>query len=254
MLKQLYEQAQRVDAAWVDRHTDDLLKAIRAGLRDDDQRVMAVDLLLHIFPHLMWRDDLKAWEPIINEAVERVGQPRDVEGKQAEYVITESFIIQRLDHSSKVKQSRKRKRRRLNPRKLYEDYMILLMTLCCTRQIDAPAYRATELLRFARTVNHQAIYHRTYTAMACIYNTKGDHAKALDLAQMAYDYWRGQKRSELDVAMSAHEMARACTGLGESDAAAMWLQIAQDTLNGSDYVELTTHVTQQAKKIVSNSA
>jgi len=225
------------DPEWVTAHTADLYVLINSGLKGDST-TEAVKALLLVYPHAVQQQDLKRWAKLANKALRSIQDTKPYipdHGQCAEHLIANRFVLRRLDHMANVRQTGRRRRRvRINPRELFETYLIMTMVLFYRDALVMTQQRINEILAFARTINHTHIYFKTYQALAYIYNQQANHQQALTYANLSYNYFDAQG-DVLERALSAQALADAYAGLNQSSEAALWRDAAANLILQTRY-------------------
>jgi len=229
------------DLGWVVQNSDDLYDYIKSAVMNPATQAEGVEVLLRTYPHLVHMDAMKSWHHLIKQTVSEVihREPiSDDQSEQEDYLISSHYILRRLNHE-KTRVRRKTKRRprfRVNARELYEDYLILLMTLFSETKIDIDERHITDVLDFARDVNNVSLYNKTYQTLAMIYASKGEIDHALDHAELAYRYFTRHK-DILDAAITAYVLGTIYQQKGQFEDADQWLQIATDHITETRYAD-----------------
>jgi len=230
-------QANHTDPTWVATHTTDLYALINTGLKGDTPED-AVRALLMIYPHAVQQQDLKRWAKLSNTALRRIQDAKPYipdDGQCAEYLIANHFVVRRLDHMANVRQTGRRRRRvRINPRELFETYLIMQMTLFYRDALAMTEDRINAMLAFARTINHAHIYFKTYQALAYIYNHQNNPERALVYANLSYNYFDAQ-HDVLERALCAQALADAYAERNQNSEAVAWRDAAATLLSQTRY-------------------
>jgi len=230
-------KSNHTDPLWIAEHTDALYQWISTRLKSGDHEE-AVQALLLVYPHAVQQEQLKRWAKLSDTALRRIQDNKPYipdNGQCAEYLIAGRFVLRRLNHMANVRKTGRRRRRvRVNPRELFETYLIMTMTLFYRDAITMSHERINILLSFARTINHSQISFKTYQALAHIYNEQGQHERALLYANLSYNFF-DSREDYIERALSAQALADAYAGLGNNSEAAMWRDATDNLLQQTRY-------------------
>lgn len=227
--------------AYIETNAEAIHTAIDTGLQDETTEASAADLLLMIFPRLMVSCHVKRWVRLIERAVRNLVESPMVsypETRCPEYVIEGQYILRRLDHSLTVRPMKTRRRRtRINPRQMYENYLLLTLTLFFQGKLMLDHARIKDMLAFARMINHPQLYNKLYQVMGVIYNQQGDYERARLHAEMSFRYFDRQD-DMLESAQSAHAIAMALRGQSQTGKADEWEKLAKERIKETCYAKL----------------
>ena len=223
---------------WLISNSDLLYETIEHDLQHPGRQTQALDAFLTLFPIMVRSETLKQWVSLADHATRQViALPQDkTRIKESEWLIGSRYLIRRMDHTENLRPppSKRRRRVRINPRQLYEQYLLLLMVFFCEHKHKFDERHITQMLAFARSVNHPFLYYKSYQAVAVIYNEWQRYDQAQTFAALSYEYFQ-RIGSDLEVALSAYEQSNALRGLGDEAAAETWLEAARKHAAAADY-------------------
>jgi hypothetical protein len=228
----------RDQQAWLINNSDMLYETIEHDLQHPGRQKQALDAFLTLFPVMVRSEALKQWVSLAQHAVRQVvALPKSKPNPNGSlWLIGNRYAIQHMNYTENLRPapSKRRRRVRINARQLYEQYLLLLMTFFCEHNREIDERHITQMLRFARSVNHVFLSHKTYQAIAVIYNEWQSFGKAKELAGLSYAYFE-RTGNAFEAAFSAYEVANALRGLADDQGAAAWLEIArQNAANSND--------------------
>ena len=238
------------DRDWIDEHAVALYKAINKDIRKPETIGHAVDTLLKLYPRLIGRDDIKKWVKVSERALTKLNIEQRIPKKapdRIEYLINSQYVIKRADHSTTVITKTKRKRHRLNPRQMFETYLILTMTLYQRNEINLSQDRIDDMLAFARTINSPHHYYKLYQIIAYVLAGQLHTRQALIYGQQAYDYFV-KVGDKIEQAFSASALARAYQ-MEDREQALHWLDIAAELLSKTSFTGQHGYVSLQTANI-----
>lgn len=228
---------------WVQANADDLFDIIDNEMRDPDTVSLAAYRITLIFPHLIAlvgslfqsRHDIKAWARLIDNVLCKLDiTPNNRDPLRPEYVFHPLCVIQRVDHTTKVRQKTRRRRFRLNPRQMFESYLIIVMYLLFYDEMDVPPEIIADLLALARMVNSQHHYHKLYQILAVVYTMDKNTDRAVSLGNLAFEYFN-QTGNAIEAGLTALILAQVYTTMNVDDKVSHWLNIAVGQIPEAHY-------------------
>jgi len=238
------------DPQWVEEYGKDLYKAVNKGIRKPETIGPAVDTMLKLYPRLIGRDDIKKWVKVSEKALAKLGIEQRIPKKdptRIEYLINSQYVVKRADHSTTVITKTKRKRHRLNPRQMFETYLILTMTLYYRRQITIDQQRIDDMLAFARTINSPHHYYKLYQTIAFVLARQLHSRQAAIYGKHAYDYFVKTKDKN-EQAFCAAALANAYQPF-DARQALHWLDIAAELMSKTSYTGQHGYVSKETANI-----
>lgn len=229
-----------LDRVWVHENAPLYYRDINKAIRRPELIGPAVDLLLRFYPRMIGHDDIKKWVKLSEKALVRLGIEQRVPKKEPdriEYLISGAYVLKRADHSTTVITKTKRKRHRLNPRQMFETYLILTTTLFYRGQLTINQTRIEDMLAFARTVNNPHHYHKLYQTISLILGTQFKPKQAIFYGTAAFEFFEGQKNRQ-EMAICAAALANAYgtySAPGSLDAGLYWINKASELMVKLNY-------------------
>ena len=224
-----------LDPAWVNENAESLYEQIEQEIRDPKTLSTAVKRITLMMPRLIGREDIRQWVRLSESALRKMNldvSTRDP--RRPEYTFGSDYVLKRLDHTTPIIQRAKRRRHRISPRKIYETYLILLMGLYYRNELSITPEVIDDMLAFARVVNDQHIYHKVYQTLSVVLTQSQSNGRAILFGEIAYKYFESVN-NQLEMALSAHALARAHYLAQDWEKTKHWLDQAADLFVPEQY-------------------
>lgn len=186
-----------------------------------------INHLLTTFPDNLTKEDNHDWVRLAGNTIRQLSLQRSTgDPLQPEYILSDIMIVKRTATPNALSRA-KRQRRRINPPRQIETYMILFLAHYFAGGITAlqlPAH-IQHLLAFARRVNTPHTTFKTYQILALLYEDLDQLNTAEHFGLLAFNHFRRQN-NELETAISAHILGATYNHLGNPTQARYFFEIA----------------------------
>ncbi|GEM_PF-1766663 len=236
-LDQIHENYNKTE--WLSQNAGQIYDVIATSVNNDDTASYAFDALLLVYPHILTLGDMKRWGKLIHEVLNTALKFHAKQPYAGEWNTIEQLYLtsgQSKSPETAFNKPVRRATRRQNPRAILDSY-IGLFKLQVYRQSDLSKPEIiNSVLDLARQVNNPQLYTRLYQALAYAYHFWGDHDKAIDRGQLAYNYWT-KNNNDTEAGLSAYIIAASYRALEQLDQALSWMEVASGYLAKTELVQ-----------------
>ncbi len=205
ILKQATEHYNEPD--WLDANADSLHETLSKSFKNATVPGEATNTFLMVYPYAIQTGEVKRWSKLLQDAL---SLQNDFDATQdrialqhktplANYLISESD----KELNAEFKLAMRRARKRLKPGSILKAYLDIFKSQFLHQSEAFTPDAVQSAITLGRQVNLPECYAELYLALAYAYHGWGDYARAIDYAQLAYDYFVSNK-DNLQAGISAY--------------------------------------------------